>query len=207
MLIRSLLINRLEVLEAEVVTVKIRRLAVVAGSSCAVFGVASFGYLFPILGAFVVIGAIVQPRALTTGRWLMWLGALLLTLISVPYGSKTVLEDAKMLGSIHDSSLIVMFSLAVVSVVSVLCCDVALVVEGVKSRRHQWVRGRLDWVVWISAVTLSAWCLWTGLLELGGNRLHDRRETPLATVGLDTAVLLFDCALVIHAFKCRHPRK
>jgi hypothetical protein len=164
-------------LSSGIVSPKLRWLAILAGCFSAVFGVSAFG------APFLILGAAIQPRARTSGRWLMWLGALLLSLVVVPFGTGAVFEGAKRLGRDNWSSPI--FPLFVVSTALMYWCDVALVMEAIRLRRNKWARGSLD--------TVQAYRRLNGL----------RIDLILTTVGLDTLIFCFDVALTIHAVKSR----
>lgn len=180
-----------------IVSVKLRWLAILAGCFSAVFGAMAFG------APFLILGAAIQPRARTAGRWLMWLGALLLSLVVVPFGSGIVFEGAQRLG--RDNESFTIFPLFVVSTALVCWCDIALVMESLRLRRNGWARGSLDWLVWIAATVLSAWCVWQTLNEVHAyQRLNGlRTDLILTTVGLDTLTFCFDLALIIHAIRSR----
>jgi hypothetical protein len=174
-------------------------LAVAAGCFSVVFGLAAFG------APFLILGAAIQPRARTSGRWLMWVGALLLSLIVVTLSPEIVSEGATMLCAYHDSNLVLLYSLSAIATGLVCWCDVALVLEAFKSKGHQWTRGSLDWVVWTVAIVLSAWCVWTSMNAVHGYRLQGglRLDLILTQVGMDAVMLLFDVALIILAVKTR----
>jgi hypothetical protein len=175
-----------------VIPAKIRYLAVLGGCASAIFGPAAFG------APFLVLGAIIQPRAHTSGRWLIWVGALLLSIVVVPMGPEVVLDQAKMLRAGSNPGI---FSLFVVATISTYLCDIALVFEAVKRPDKRWFRGRLDCIVWIAAAVLTAWCVWQSYFtgrtyqQLGGLRI----DLILTTVGFDALILLFDVALIILA--------
>jgi hypothetical protein len=180
-----------------VVSGKIRWLAVLAGFSSAVFAAMAFG------APFLILGAVIQPRARTSGRWLIWLGALFLSLVVIPFGTGVVLENARHLG--RDNWSFTMFPLFVVSTALVCWCDVALVIDAFKSKGNEWARGRLDWLVWIVAAVLSAYCVWQSTLTVRSYRLNGglRLDLILTSAALDALILFFDVALVIHAIRCR----
>ncbi len=125
-------VNQEQELSPGIVSLKLRWLAILAGCFSAVFGVSAFG------APFLILGAAIQPRARTSGRWLMWLGALLLSLIVVPFGTRAVFEGAKHLG--RDNFSFTLFPLFVVSTALVYWCDVALVMQALRVRRNKWVR-------------------------------------------------------------------
>jgi hypothetical protein len=138
-----LLIDRDENFSTSVLSEKLRWLAVLAGCSSAVFGPMAFG------SPFLILGAVIQPRARTTGRWLMWLGSLFLSLVVIPFGTAAVFEDARHLGP--DNWSFTIFPLFVLSTILVCWLDVALVMEGLRSKCNPWVPGSLDWLAKLPA--------------------------------------------------------
>jgi hypothetical protein len=190
-------VNESRELSPDIVSVKLRWLAILSGCVSAVFGVMAFG------APFLILGATIQPRARTSGRWLMWWGALLLSLIVIPFGTGVVLESVTHLG--RDNFSFTLFPLFVVSTALVCWCDIALVMEGIRMRHNKWVRSTLDWLVWTAAVILSGWCVWSSLgtvrayVRLNGLRI----DLILTEVALDTLILWFDVALIVHAVKSR----
>lgn len=172
-------VNRELSLDADVLSAKLRWLAVLAGCSSAIFGVMAFGAIF------LILAALIQARARTTGRWLMWLGALLLSVV-IPYGIGIVFSRA--------SWSINTFPLFLLSTVLVCWCDLALLIEALRSKRSRWVTGSLDWLVWIAAIILSVWSIWIGVetvtayQRLGGLRL----DLILVPISLNAVILFFD---------------
>jgi hypothetical protein len=128
-------------------------------------------------------------------------GGLIVEPVVVPFGTAAVFEGAKRLG--RDNWSFTIFPLFVVSTALLYWCDVALVMEGL--RRQKWVRGSLDWLVWITATILSAWCVWQTLYTVQAyQRLNGLRiDLIVTTVGLDALIFCFDVALTIHAVKTR----
>jgi len=114
-------------LSANSVSAKVRWLCLLAGISSATLGIACFGPSFLIYGVFLLLGVIVQPRAPTTGRWLSWTGAILLSVGMVPYCVRIVFDAGQLLSSRPDALMVLLYSLAVASMVLIISCDVALV--------------------------------------------------------------------------------
>jgi hypothetical protein len=135
----------------------------------------------------------------------MWLGALLVSIVVVPFGPGIVFENAHTLRSDHGVEAVAIFSMFVASTMLVVWCDVALVMEALRRKHDQWARGSLDWVAWIVAVILSVWCVLGGVRNvrayrrLGGLGL----DTILTSVGFVAVILFFDLALIVHAVKSR----
>jgi hypothetical protein len=108
---------------------KVRWLAAATGCFTAVTGALGYGALFPIIPSFIVVGAVIQPRFPQLGRGLMLAGALLLTVFVLPYGVAILFSH----GIIHDLDVA---GLTLGSVLLVTFCDVAIVIEEVRIRRH-----------------------------------------------------------------------
>jgi hypothetical protein len=182
-----------------VISAKLRCIAVLAGCFSTAFGAAAFG------SPFLILGAIVQPRATTSGRWLMWVGALLLSLVAVPFGPGVIVELAY---SLRHGEKIGIFLIFVVATALVLCCDVALIGEARTLNHHIWVRGSLDRLVWIAATVLTAVCVWTSTItaDVFKHGIGPRFDNLLLVVGLNAIVVLFDVALIIHAIKTRRSK-
>lgn len=185
-----------------VISARIRWLAIVAGCSSAVVGV-SFGAFFAAFPAILILGAIVPPRAPTTGRWLLWVIALLLSVMLVPFGFGVVLESPKMLRINHGGMMILISSMFAVSTASLLWLDVALVMEAFRAKHRPWVRGSLDWVVWIAAIALSAWRVRIAPFVIYAYRNGRFFDLFLLNLVPSAVILLFDVALILHAVKSR----
>jgi hypothetical protein len=178
---------------------KIRALAVITACSSAI--------LWPdaLFGApLLLLAALVQPRAQTSGRWLMWVSALFLSSLVVPIGTD-FLNLVMTLGSAPEPVTLLILTFAVL----ICYCDVVLFVEGMRQRRTPWVSGRLDWIVWIVAAVFSAWFLFyqnyatvSSYISQGGLRM----DLILTAVVFDVVVLLFDAALILLFLRTRrHP--
>jgi len=180
----------------DIISAKIRWLAIAAGCFSVIFGAAAFGSLF------LILGTIVQPRASTSGRWLMWIGTILLTTTVISFGPGVILEQVTLL---RQGGKIGVFIIFVIATVLVLWCDVVMLKDALRVSHNLWARGSLDWLVWVAAIALTAVCAWTGRLTVDmykqGTGLG--LDNLLFTVGLDVIVGLFDVALMIHAVKRR----
>ena len=119
----------------EVVASRVRWPAIATGCLTAVAGSLSFGWLFPIVPGFLILGAIVQPRFPRPGRGLMCVGALFLTITVLPIGFGILFESFRTLRSHPDFNMLGMTLLWVVSFLLVMWCDIALVIEGVRLGR------------------------------------------------------------------------
>lgn len=121
-------INESEYRTNMIVSGKIRWLAVVTGCFTAVAGSFGFGLYFSIVPTFLIVGAIAQPRSPRSGRWLMWVGALFLSLWVLPVGISALLSY-RLVGRLD------VIALSLVSVLLVSSCDFALLIDAVRMRR------------------------------------------------------------------------
>ena len=194
----------------EVLGPRIRCVAILAACSSVIFGT------FVIVSVFLLIGAVIQPRAVKSGKWLMWVGALLLSGV-LPSGYALICHELS--GRLADRSRddIVFWSIALCTVL-VVWCDVELLIQAVTAKRRRPagpvppLRRSWDWVAWIAAGCFS---LLTGtLVVMWFIALAARGFTPFST---DTAgainlvavwvefllAVSFDVALVLSAAKDR----
>lgn len=190
-------VSREETMSSSIVSASIRWLAFLAGCSSAAFGLAALG------SPFLILGALIQPRARITGRWLMWLGALLLSQVVLPYGFVIANDGINVLRGNHENAFVLMSSLLAISAVLVCLCDVALVIEALKSKGDKWTRSSLDWLVWIAALVLTTWCVWVDVPSVRAYQLQGSLNILVTTIGLSTVIAVFDIALIIHAVKTR----
>ncbi len=193
------MIGQREMLGSGVASTRIRWLALVAGCSAALAGGVSYSWLFLIQGVPLSLGAFIQPRSPTLGRWLMWVGALVLSPFIIPYGFAMARDMGTLDWTTGDTAVAISL-LFLVSAALLLLCDIALVIEGFQVHHKRWTRGRLDWVVWTAAVALSAW--YARLTPSVAYAYRNGRPYDLfVNLGLDAVILLFDVALIIHATK------
>ena len=113
-----------------IVPKEIRWLAIITGGFVAVAGFFALGPYFLMYCSFLIVGAIAQTRFPRWGRWLMWAGSLILILWALPLGVDTV----RMWRAIVSRQVT---ALILVSVLLVLVCDVALVIEALRARRDR----------------------------------------------------------------------
>jgi len=196
---------------ADIVSARVRWLAIAAGCFSASAGFLAFGWLFPLVPAFLVLGAVVQPRSPRPGKWLMWLGAFFLSLVVLPIGVEMLFGGIRSLRLHHEGFIIVPFSLSLVSVLLVLLCDTALLIDGMTMRRNlrekvQSSQRSLNWLVWIAAMILSVYLTAMSVAALRAYNLHGRLDVLLMWATLSSIVLLFDVALVVQAVKRRDRR-
>ena len=141
----------------------------------------------------------------------MWINALLMSVVMLPIWGRMLFSVIKTLPSYHDNTVIGVFLLSVVSVLMLVWCDVALAVDAAGLKHSagagtQLSRSRLDWVVRIAALILSAYYLSLSILGVRAYRLHGDLDMLVTGVMLTCVVLLFDVALVVHAIESRTRR-
>jgi hypothetical protein len=153
-----------------IVSSKARWLAVATGCFTAIAGSLGFTWGFAIVPSFLIVGAVVQPRLPRTGRVLMCAGALALTLWVLSFCFFILPEN-------RFTNRPDVLAVTLVSVLLVALCDVALVMEEVKSRRTQGgprtemvsVSNRMRWLAGVAAcVTGVFFSLDQGLGLLSG---------------------------------------
>jgi hypothetical protein len=188
---------------------KLRLLAILAGCFSAIFGAPAFGAIF------LILGAAIQPRAQAPGKWLMWLGALLLSTTVLGFGPGVVFEGIRAQLQSHDNIKQAVddwlfLSTFLAATVLVLWCDVALMWDALRAKQDVEAAGlprrSLEWVAWIVAVLLTVWSFRSDIHAVRAYRLHGFLDPLLTGVGISAAVLLFDVALIVHAFKARERR-
>jgi hypothetical protein len=195
----------------EVVAIRTRWLAVVTGCFTAVAGT-FVGGLFFLIPSFLILGAVVQPRSPRSGRWLMWLGAFLLSLMTLPLASVLLSESIPTLRVHYDYGELTLVSLCAMSVFLVIWCDVELVVDAIRMRRGrlalaQRSAGAAEWLVWAAALCLSLMSLPYSVLGVSAYRREGRLDILLFSLASSVFVILFDVALAVDAVKMWHSRR
>lgn len=191
---------------AGVISTTTRWLAIVTG--CFLFGstfVLGWGSL--VESSFLILGAIVQPRSIWPGRWLMWVCAVSMSIEAGQVGIIVLREAIESQRSYHNNVLMSLPIMAILLALAlVLCCDVALVIDALAARRSHAVltqprRRNLDWLVWIAALALSVYYVWMSVLAVRSYRLYGRLDILVTGVVAASVVLFFDVALIVHAFR------
>jgi len=110
-----------------------RWLAISAAFVAAITGAVSLSLLFPVVPIILIFGAIVQPRFHRTGFWLMWVGALFLSVWVLPIGVTILLGFFKT-PSYHDFNAVGVTLGWAASFLLLAWCDAALMIESRKLR-------------------------------------------------------------------------
>jgi hypothetical protein len=111
-----------------------RWLVIGAGCFYGLVGFLHYGWLFVFVPIILILGAVVQPRFNHLGRWLLALGTFIVTL----YGMSFAVPAVELIGRLplhHSLEEVVFLLLFLVTVLLIVWCDVALIMEERKSRR------------------------------------------------------------------------
>ena len=199
-----------------IVTKSTRWLAVAAGCFTAVTGTISVGGLFFVAPIFLILGVVFQPRARRLGRWLIWVGAAFLNLMALPQGIVLLPEYFKTMHidpHYQHDALRFLIPLWVVSLLLILWCDLALVIDAVKTSRSRIASEMFspdpaDWMVRITALLFSVYSFWgIPFLLRAFNQGFDRLDILLTALALILIALVFDIALAIDAAKMWRARR
>ena len=186
---------------------RLRWVAIAAGCVAGAFGI-SLTFLFPLFSVPLVLGALMQPRSTRSGRWLMWVGALMINCFSLYFAWAIMLEDFRRLPQ-YDFITVAFFYLSIVTVILVSWCDVELVLDAVRLKRNAMTsEGRFsrsaEGFILVVAFCLSFWVFPQILLDPLMYRNY-LRYGNLANLILPTllqlTIITFDAALLIRAVK------
>jgi len=163
------------------------------------------GFLLTIPLALGVIADYCSPRR---GRWLMWVGAAFLSVTLLLMQILILPEFLDELRSHHNLGGLgpVLFPLSIASILLIVWCDAALVVDAVKRRcsptPHRRALGVGDWIVWITAPLFSTYAF-GGIPGLFRAYTRGFRSLDLLLPGWAIVLIAisFDIALLIDAAK------
>jgi hypothetical protein len=190
------------------VSTNTRRLAIVAGCFSAFAGVLAFGPLSLFIPSLLVIGAVLQPRSGRPAQLLMLVSACCLSLSVLPISLEIVVGELKKIGIGTSHFLTGSFVLSLVVGLLVVWCDLALVVESIKTRHnsihHAPFGSRSDWFVYALALILTAYISYIAVFSFHAYRQHDRVDILINWLVLALIVLLFDVGLGVHAIGRRN---
>jgi hypothetical protein len=120
--------------EFSIASPAVRVLAFSAGVIAAVMMSLSISPLFAVVPLPLILGAVLPRSSDPAGRILMWVGAALVSMITIPLGSG-VFGSIGLLKRIHDVGFVLLLFGWIVSLLLTLLCDVALIIDVVK-----WIR-------------------------------------------------------------------
>jgi len=163
----------------------------------------------------LILGVIADYRSARRGRWLMWVGAAYLSVTLLQMEILILPEFVAELRSYHHLGGLgsVVFPLSIASILLIIWCDVALLIDAVKTRRssiapERFSLGTTDWIVWITALLFSVYSFWgIPFLLRAFNQGFDRLDILLTELALIFIAIVFDVALVIDAVKVWHARR
>jgi hypothetical protein len=135
--------------DSNLFSIRLRCVAVAAGIASAL---ALFPIWFLLQPALLIAGGVIQPRHPSAGRWLVWIGAVNLAIITLMYDVMLFQHPR-----LHPDYMTVAFS---VSTILLLWCYVELVVDGIKRLRARGstpppVPRPVSRGIWVLALVLS----------------------------------------------------
>lgn len=171
-------------------------------------------------GAFLmaiplVLGLIAQTLKARRGRWLMWMGAALLS-VTILQMELVILPELitelclhHTLGGIGGALL----PFWIASILLIAWCDLAFMIDAVKTSRNRLMPetcqpGIGDWIVWITAVLFSLYAFGgTPFLIRAYRQGFDRHDIVVTALALIVIAVVFDTALLIDATRMRQARR
>jgi len=193
----------------QLVAPRTRWLAIAAGCVCGLAGSLLFGLPYSALPLILTSGAVLQRWSPHPGRLLMWLGAFFLTMDFASFLVPAVPSPKRLLAPYDDRNLLIFFVLSLAPLASVGWCDVALIIDALRSKGasrpvDQGFPRTADWFVGVFALCLTAWVVWSTLASLYPVHRYGNWERLLLIVG---TIAAFDVAIVAHAVKMYRSRR
>lgn len=191
----------------EVTRSRIRRLAIATACVTAAATLTTGGGF--LLTIPLICGVIAESGSPRRGRWLMWVGAAYLSVTLLPMEIVILPEFITEFRSYHRLGGLgpILAPLWIASIFLIICCDVALLIDAVKTRRNRVASESLsptmaDWMVWISAVLFSVFSFWgIPFLVRAYRRGFDRSNILLTDLAIILIATVFDIALAVDAAK------
>lgn len=184
----------------EIVPGKVRVLAIAAACLAGLSGSLLFGPLFFVFSLPLIVGTVVQPWSPGPGRWLMWVGAFFVTVYVGGFVTPEAIDSFRTIRYIHDRNIILLLSLFSLATLAAVACDIVLIAEAWVGRRISRASKPFprigDWVVWMSAVSLSA-IVFPADIRSVFKYPHITRLEILLTALIFAVVAWFDAALVV----------
>ncbi len=126
---------------SEILPLKMRLLCIATGSISGLAGMLLFGPLFWLFPSLLILGAVAQPYLLRAGRWIVAIGALILSIYTFLFIAPQILGAVQMMRTIHDPGFLALLSLFLASIILVVWSDAALVLD---AKRLQHTRLALE---------------------------------------------------------------
>lgn len=195
----------------EIIGTKLRCLVIAAGVISGVAGFFSVGPLILLTASFQILGAIVQPNSPRPGRWLLWVGSLILSLYVGFLVVPGISESMRLVRSYGDISSLTVFSISLISVLLIIWSDTALLIDAWRLRlgpqsADYGLPHAGDWFVWFAAVCMSIWVFPIGVISLLAYRRTGSLSMALLPLMSGLITAFFDAVLMLDAFKNRRPR-
>jgi hypothetical protein len=191
---------------------KIRWLAIAAGVFSGVAGSLPFGPLFAIIPSLLILGAIIQPYTPRPGRWLLYLGAFVVSVYASLFLAPGALEIVWTVHLRDNLAQLTLFILVLSSIFLIGWCDIEIIRDALKTTHtlptadHNFP-GAADWVVGFIAVCVTSWGFWTSVEGFLVHRRMGRLDILILPLGFTLVFVLFDLALVIHTIKMWRARQ
>lgn len=191
----------------EIMPYRVRGVAIAAGCVAGIFFMFQ-SLLAPIFSAPLILGVLVQPRSPHLGRRLMWVGAVVLSCLTLFLSIGVVLDGIRY----FDSMGVTIYLVSVATTILVTWCDAELILDAVKQARIIKPRSTLvaEALVWLAAIGLSAWVFPGILWNLRAPPPDYPRASYLINLALSLpiqlVVIAFDLWLIIRATKMRRAR-
>lgn len=119
---------------SEIVPTRTLWLAGIAACLSGIAGSLPFGPLFLLIPSIQITGAILQPHWPRSGKWLLAIGAFVLSLYVSVFFIPPIIGGAKSLPAYHDLGVVGLLLLYIASVGLVTWSDVALIAEARRNR-------------------------------------------------------------------------
>lgn len=120
--------------QSRVLSFRIRWLSLASGCITAIM-LASFSWPLAFSVLPIILGAALQPHLPRLGRWSLYVGAFLITVVVVPTGIVGWVETAQGAGYAHDALGTSIFLAWTIAPAILLWCDTELVLEAIRERR------------------------------------------------------------------------
>lgn len=152
----------------------------------------------------LILGVVAEALAPRRGKWLMWLGAAYLSVLVLPM-------EILLLPEFMASPLVKQYArvaiestLWIASMCLIVSCDVALIMDAVKTRHNRIVAQRRllglgDWLVWTTAVCFTAYSFWGVPSLLRAYKHFNRIDILLVNLPVILILLMFDTLLLVDA--------
>jgi hypothetical protein len=183
---------------------EVRWLACATGCLTALTGF-YFGVLVLVPDFLIVIGSLAAGYFPRAGKYLIWFGAVTLSLLGIP------IVVWMLLNALHPGTDSRVILGALSSVALLLLFDVALVMEMLKTRRSSMMEAKIPsprsgkFLFWIAAAILNLGFLPISVLCISTYRGEGGRGV-LFSLALGLHVILFDMVLAVNAFRMRRSR-